>query len=37
MSEVLINNKQMIEKINQSKKEFKNKQYKIIKTKDLWE
>ena len=29
-------NKQMIDKINQSKKEFANKQYKIIKTEELW-
>ena len=29
-------NKQMVEKINRSKKEFANRQYKVIKTEDLW-
>ena len=29
-------NKQMVDKINRSRKEFANKQYKIIKTEDLW-
>ena len=29
-------NKQMVEKINRSKREFASKQYKVIKTEDLW-
>ncbi|MBR2369696.1 MAG: hypothetical protein IKA83_06030 [Paludibacteraceae bacterium] len=29
-------NRQMVEKINRSKKEFANRQYKVIKTEDLW-